>query len=61
MRALAGAILILTAEQAFAHAFLVGFPHQSFVQSILLPVSGTAAVLGMGFLVMGFFTDRKPS
>lgn len=61
MRTISGAILILTAELAFAHAHLIGFPHQVYARIILLPVSAALALVGVGVLVWGFLTDRKSS
>ena len=61
MRALTGAILILAGEQAFAHAFLIGFPHQVYAQTILLPFAAAAVLAGLVLLVFGFFRDQKPS
>ena len=56
---LTGAILILAAEQAFAHAYLVGFPDRIFVRDILNPASAVLAALGVGFLIWGVVTERK--
>jgi len=61
MRALTGAILILAGEQGFSHAFLIGFPHQIFVQKILIPFAGLAVLLGLAFLVFGCLRDHKPT
>ena len=61
MRTLTGALLLLTAEQAFSHAHLIGFPHVQFVREVLLPASAICAVLGLGFLIWGLFTDHPPS
>ena len=61
MKTLSGAIFLLTAEQAFAHAHLVQFPHQVFVRELLLPISLVLTVLGIGFLIWGLLTDRLPS
>ncbi len=61
MRAVTGAILILAGEQAFSHAFLIGFPHQSYAQSILLPLAAVTFITGTLFLVLGYRGDRKPS
>gem|GEM_PF-1352224 len=62
MRTITGAILILAAEQAFAHAHLVGFPMQSVASEVLVPSSMVLAVLGIVFLVWGLLADfRKPS
>ena len=59
MRMVTGAILIAAGEQAFSHAFLIGFPHQAYARSILLPFAGTTVLLGTAFLVFGFWKDRK--
>jgi len=61
MRGLTGAILILAGEQAFSHAFLIGFPHQIYAQTILLPSAAVAILAGLGFLLLGIFRDQKPS
>lgn len=61
MRMLTGAILLLTAEQAFAHAHLVHFPNVPFVREVLIPASLVLAVFGLGFLVWGILTERKNS
>lgn len=60
MRAVTGAILILAGEQAFSHALLIGFPHQSFAWKILLPFSATAVAAGLVLLILGLSGDRKP-
>jgi hypothetical protein len=54
-----GAILIGAAEQAFAHAHLVGFPNAVFASQVLLPSSLVLLVVGLGFLVWGIATERK--
>lgn len=59
MRMITGAILILTAEQAFAHAHLIGFPHQVYVRSVLLPLSAVLGAIGVFSLVWGFLSERK--
>jgi hypothetical protein len=59
MRFVTGAILLLAAEQAFAHAHLIGFPHTVFAQNVLLPCSVVLFLFGCGFLVWGVFADRK--
>lgn len=61
MRMLSGAILILAAEQAFAHAYQIGFPHQVFARTILLPLAGVLFLSGIYLLVKGYFRDQKPS
>ncbi|MCA9037269.1 MAG: hypothetical protein KDA91_19170 [Planctomycetaceae bacterium] len=62
MRMITGALLILAAEQAFAHALLVPFPNNVFATEFLYPVSMVLAVLGIGFLIWGIVSDqRQPS
>ena len=61
MRALTGAILILAGEQAFSHAYLIGFPHQIFAQQILIPFAGVSILVGLAMIVLGFFRDHKPT
>ena len=59
MRMLTGAILLLTAEQAFAHAHLVGFPDAAYVREVLIPTSLVLGLFGLGFLLWGILTERK--
>ncbi len=59
MRALTGAVLILAGEQAFSHALLIGFPYQSFAQTILLPVAALCGLTGVILLAWGCVADRK--
>ena len=59
MRAITGAILLLAAEQAFAHAHLVGFPTQSVASEVLVPASMVLAVFGAVFLVWGLLADFR--
>lgn len=61
MRSLTGALLILTGEQAFAHAHLINFPHQIYAQSILIPFALVSIVIGLIYLVLGYFLDHKPT
>ena len=61
MRTVTGGILIVASEQAFSHAFLIGFPHQNYAQSILLPFAAVAILAGVALLIFGLFVDRKPS
>jgi hypothetical protein len=58
MKMVTGAILILTAEQAFAHAHLIGFPHQVFARETLIPVSTVAGLLGVGLVLWGIISER---
>lgn len=59
MRMLTGAILLLCAEQAFAHAYLIGFPYQDFASQVLVPTSLTVALIGVGFLIWGLVMDSR--
>ena len=59
MRTVTGAILILAGEQAFSHAYLIGFPHQVYAQTILIPFAGVATLTGIGFLIFGWISERK--
>lgn len=59
MRLVTGAILLAAAEQAFAHAHMIGFPHGDFASQVLWPVSVVLALLGLGFLTWGVLTERK--
>ena len=59
MRMVTGAILIAAAEQAFAHAHSISFPHSVFASEVLLPSSLVLLVAGLGFLIWGAITERK--
>jgi membrane-bound ClpP family serine protease len=59
MRALAGAVLIAAAEQAFAHSQLVQFPNHLFASEVLLPSSGILLLIGLALLIWGVLTDRR--
>ena len=61
MRTLTGAILMLAGEQAFSHAYLIGFPHQIYAQTILIPFAAVSTLTGIGFLIFGWLRDRKPT
>lgn len=61
MRTVAGALLILAGEQAFSHAFLIGFPHQIYAQTILLPFSAVVTLAGVAMLIWGWLQERKSS
>lgn len=58
MKLLSGAILLVGAEQAFAHAQLVQFPNQD-AASVLIPVSLIMLVLGTLLLIWGLFTEGR--
>ncbi len=57
MRMLTGALLLLVAEQAYAHANLVQFPNQVDARAILLPAAVVFLALGSLLLVWGVLTE----
>jgi hypothetical protein len=59
MRMICGAILLLASEQAFAHAHLIGFPHQEYVGRVLIPSSAMLSVLGLMCLIWGLLVDGR--
>ena len=61
MRTVTGAILILAGEQAFSHAYLSGFPHQIYAQTILIPFGAVSTLTGIGCLIFGWLSERKPT
>lgn len=63
MRLVSGAILLLAAEQAFAHAHLIGFPNHDVAARVLVPASLVLLVLGSLMTVWGLLTEglrRQP-
>jgi hypothetical protein len=61
MRMLTGGVLVAGAEQAFAHALLIRFPHDVFARQVLLPASAALLALGVGFLLWGIVSERRIS
>ncbi len=61
MRMISGTILLLAAEQAFAHAHMIGFPHATYARNVLFPASYVLLGLGVAFLAWGVFTERQSS
>ena len=61
MRMICGAILLLAAEQAFSHAYLIGFPHQVYASQVLVPASATLGLVGFGVFLWGLVTDGRKS
>ena len=59
MKLLSGAVLLVGAEQAFAHAQLVQFPNQDAASSILIPVSFIMLSLGILLMIWGLLTDGR--
>lgn len=59
MRSIAGALLILTSEQAFAHAHMANFPNEPRVREVLYPAAGLLLAIGTLLLVWGLYSDRR--
>ena len=59
MRLLTGAILIVGAEQAYAHANLIQFPNQVEARTVLLPAALALLVLGVVALIWGALTECR--
>ena len=59
MRLLSGAILLVGAEQSFAHAQLIQFPNQDAASSVLIPASLVLLVLGSLLMIWGLLTDGR--
>ncbi len=59
MKLLSGAVLLVGAEQAFAHAQLVQFPNVDASSSVLIPVSLIFLVLGTLLMVWGLLTECR--
>jgi hypothetical protein len=61
MRMITGGLLIAGAEQAFAHALSIRFPHDAFARQVLLPASAVLLTVGVVFLLWGLVTERPRS
>lgn len=59
MRMLTGALLLLGAEQAYAHANLVQFPNHVEARTVLLPAAISMLAIGLILLVWGLLTDHR--
>ena len=57
MKMVSGALLLLAAEQAFAHAQLVQFPNQDEATRVLIPASVVFLAVGALLLVWGILTE----
>jgi hypothetical protein len=53
-----GALLIIAAEQAFAHSLQIGFPNTELAQDVLYPSSMVLALAGIGLLVWGLLAGE---
>lgn len=61
MKLVSGALCLLGAEQAFAHAMLIQFPNQVTGTSVLIPVSMILLLLGTCLMVWGLLTECRPA
>jgi hypothetical protein len=59
MKLLSGAILLVGAEHAYAHAQLVQFPNQDAASSVLIPASFLLLLLGTCFMIWGLLTECR--
>lgn len=59
MKMISGAVLMLAAEEAFAHAQLVQFPNHETAWSVLVPASVVFLALGCLLMVWGLVTDAR--
>ena len=57
MRTITGGILLSAAEQSYAHACLVPFPHQEAAVHVFAPASVVFLTVGLVFLVWGICTE----
>ncbi len=57
MRTVTGAILLVVAEQSYAHACLIPFPNQEAAVQVLIPASLVSLFLGAAFLIWGIVTE----
>lgn len=61
MKLVTGAVLLLAAEQAYAHAQLVQFPNHESAAAVLVPASLILLTLGMVMLIWGVVTEDGSS
>ena len=59
MKLLCGVILLVGAEQAFAHAMLIEFPNHDAASGILIPASLCFLILGGILTVWGLLTETR--
>jgi len=52
-------VLLLAAEQAYAHAQLVQFPNHESAAAVLVPASVVLLILGTVLMVWGLLTETK--
>ena len=59
MKILSGAILLVGAEQAFAHALLIQFPNQDTASRVLIPASVVMLCMGCLLIVWGLLAEVR--
>lgn len=59
MKLLSRAILLVGAEQAYAHAELIQFSSEDAASAVLIPVSLIMLVLGTLFMIWGLLTESR--
>jgi hypothetical protein len=59
MKLVSGALLLLGAEQAYAHANLIQFPNYEPAAAILFPAAIVLLVLGVLLLGWGLLTETR--
>lgn len=59
MKLLTGAILLVGAEQAFAHSLLVQFPNQDAASRILVPASLVMLTTGTLLMLWGLLCEVR--
>ena len=59
MKMLSGALFLLAAEQAYAHANLVQFPNHDSAAEVLIPASVVFSVLGLILTAWGLVSDLR--
>jgi hypothetical protein len=59
MKLVAGSVILLAAEQAYAHAQLIQFPNHESASNVLVPGSLALLVLGTLLVVWGLLTESR--
>lgn len=59
MKLVTGAVLLLAAENAYAHAQLIQFPNHEAASSVLVPASLVLLALGVLMLIWGLLADLR--
>lgn len=59
MKLVSGSILLLAAEQAFAHAQLAQFPNHDVAARVLIPAAITSLIVGGLLFLWGLLTETR--